>query len=85
MSLEILISCFIPSIYRLVEAGFFAGDVQSKAHQGIKALPPDTQQNCAGKAASITILRFQQELTIMIMLKPWFSLRETVAYVIRWK
>jgi hypothetical protein len=27
MSLEILISCFIPSIYRLVEAGFFAGDV----------------------------------------------------------
>jgi hypothetical protein len=36
----------------------------------LKDLLQDTQQNVAGKAASVTILRFQQESTIMIMLKP---------------
>jgi hypothetical protein len=33
-------------------------------------LPMRPQQDVAGKAASVTILRFQQEPTIMIMLKP---------------
>jgi S1-C subfamily serine protease len=64
----------VPDTSDAAKAGFFAGDVllafNGKPIKELKDLLQDTQQNIAGKAASVTILRFQQESTIMIMLKP---------------
>jgi len=56
------------------QSRLFCGDVllafNGKPIKELKDLLQDTHQNVAGKAASVTILRFQQESTIMIMLKP---------------
>jgi len=64
----------VPDTSDAAKAGFFAGDVlpafNGKPIKELKDLLQDTQQNVAGKAASVTILRFQQESTIMIVLKP---------------
>jgi len=64
----------VPDTSDAAKAGFLAGDVllafDGKPIKELKDLLQDTQQNVAGKAAIITILRFQQESTIMIMLKP---------------
>jgi len=64
----------VPDTSDAAKAGLFAGDVllafNGKPIKELKDLLQDTQQNVAGKAASVTILRFQQESTIMIMLKP---------------
>ena len=57
-----------------VKAGFFAGDVllafNREPIKELKDLLQDTQQKVAGKAVSVTIVRFQQESTIIIMLQP---------------
>ena len=64
----------VPDTSDAAKAGFSAGDVllafNGKPIKELKDLLQDTQQNVAGKAASVTILRFQQESTILIMLKP---------------
>jgi hypothetical protein len=64
----------VPDTSDAAKAVFFAGDVllafNGKPIKELKDLLQDTQQNVAGKAASVTILRYQQESTIMIMLKP---------------
>jgi S1-C subfamily serine protease len=64
----------VPDTSDAAKAGFFVGDVllslNGKPIKELKELLQDTQQSVAGKAASITILRFQQESTIMIVLKP---------------
>ena len=64
----------VPDTSDAAKADFIAGDVllafNGKPIKELKDLLQDTQQNVAGKAASVTILRFQQESTIMIMLKP---------------
>ncbi len=64
----------VPDTSNAAKAGFSAGDVllafNGKPIKELKDLLQDTQQNVAGKAASVTILRFQQESTILIMLKP---------------
>ena len=64
----------VPDTSDAAKAGFFAGDVllafNGKPIKELKDLLHDTQQDVGGKAASVTILRFQQESTIMIMLKP---------------
>jgi hypothetical protein len=64
----------VPDTSDAAKAGFFAGDVllafNGKPIKELKELLQDTQQNVAGKPASVTILRYQQESTIMIILKP---------------
>jgi PDZ domain-containing protein len=64
----------VPDTSDAAKAAFSAGDVllafNGEPIKELKDLLQDTQQNVAGKAASVTILRFQQESTIMIMLKP---------------
>jgi len=64
----------VPDTSDAAKAGFFAGDVllafNGKPIKELKDLLQDTQESVAGKTASVTILRFQQESTIMIMLKP---------------
>ncbi len=64
----------VPDTSDAAKAGFLPGDVllafNGKPIKELKDLVQDTQQNVGGKAASVTILRFQQESTIMIMLKP---------------
>jgi serine protease Do len=64
----------VPDTSDAAKAGFFAGDVllafNGKPIKELKDLLQDTKQNVAGKTASVTILRYQQESTIMIMLKP---------------
>src|SRR6266576_217344 len=64
----------VPDTSDAAKAGFSAGDVllafNGKPIKQLKDLLQDTRQNVAGKAASVTILRFQQESTILIMLKP---------------
>jgi hypothetical protein len=64
----------VPDTSDAAKAGFLAGDVllafNGKPIKELKDLLPDSRQNVGGKAASVTILRFQQEFTIMIMLKP---------------
>jgi hypothetical protein len=64
----------VPDTSDAAKAGFFAGDVllafNGKPIKELKDLLQNTQQNVAGKPASVTILRYQQESTIMIMLKP---------------
>ena len=64
----------VPDTSDAAKAGFFAGDVllafNGKPIKELKDLLQDTQQDVAGKAASVTILRYQQESTIMIKLKP---------------
>ncbi len=64
----------VPDTSDAAKAGFSDGDVllafNGKPIKDLKDLLRDTQQNVAGKAASVTILRFQQESTILIILKP---------------
>jgi S1-C subfamily serine protease len=64
----------VPDTSDAAKAVFSAGDVllafNGKPIKELKDLLQNTQQNVAGKSASVTILRFQQESTIMIMLKP---------------
>jgi len=64
----------VPDTSDAAKAGFSAGDVllafNGKPIKELKDLLQDTHQNVAGKPASVTILRFQQESTILIMLKP---------------
>jgi PDZ domain len=64
----------VPDTNDAAIAGFLAGDVllasDGKPIKELKDLLQDWQQNVAGRAASVTILRIQQESTIMIMLKP---------------
>src|SRR5713226_4882456 len=64
----------VPKTSDAAKAGLFTGDVllafNGKPVKELQDLLKETRQVVAGTAVSVTVLRYQQESTVMILLKP---------------
>jgi S1-C subfamily serine protease len=69
-----VILLYVPKTSDAAKAGLFAGDLllafNGKPVKELQDLLKETRQVVAGTAVSVTVLRYQQESTVMIFLKP---------------
>jgi serine protease Do len=69
-----VILLYVPKTSDAAKAGLFTGDIllafNGKPVKELQDLLKETRQVVAGTAVSVTVLRYQQESTVMILLKP---------------
>jgi S1-C subfamily serine protease len=69
-----VIPLYVPKTGDAAKAGLFAGAIlltfNGKPVKELQDLLKETQQVVAGRAGSVTVLRYQRVSTVMILLKP---------------